>query len=156
MMTGATLIVIPVLFFSAAVVASLIINIRDFKWRADIQTYEGRKKLRRLGYERLEMIRLRLKTYRRGWHADSDYIAVPLDAPMKTSRPQSAGTWKSVTELTSFDSPFGFQSEERFDELRVYGYKNGEKHLVYTYAYYPENYSDVKNKVDAYNKKGLE
>lgn len=150
------LIITITVIISAAAVASLIINIRDLKWRADIQTYEGRRKLSRLGYERLEMIRLRLKTYRRGWHADSDYTVVPLDAPMKASRPQPAETWKSVTGLTSFDSPFGFQSEEKFDELRVYGYKNGERHLAYTYAYYPENYSDIKNKVDAYNKKGLE
>jgi hypothetical protein len=153
---GTALIFIPVLLFSAAAGASIIINIRDAGWHADIQTYDGRRKLLKLGYERLEMIRLRPKTYRRGYHSASDYSVIPLDAPMKPERSKTNRVWKSITKLTSFDSPFSFQCEDRFDELRVYGYKNGEKHLVYTYAYYPENYNDVKNKVAAYNKKGIQ
>ena len=155
-MTGTALIFILVLLFSAVTGLSIIINIRDTRWHADIQTYDGRTKLLKLGYERLEMARLRPKTYRRGYHADSDYSIIPLDAPMRTERSKTNRVWKSITKLTSLDSPFGFQSEDRFDELRVYGYKNGQKHLVYTYAYYPENYNDIQNKITAYNKKGIQ
>jgi len=121
------LAVILISIVSIAVTGSLIINIKNLKWRADVQTYEGRAKLVKIGYERLELVRMRPVTYHRGYHADSDYVTVPLDEPMKAPRGTAGGTWKSVTGVTAFDSPLGFQTEDVFDELRVYGWKEGRK-----------------------------
>jgi hypothetical protein len=147
------LIVIIICIVTVSVAASIGIAVRESKWQADLQTYNGRAKLAKLRYEHLELTRLRALHYHRGYHADSDYIVIPFDAPMKTNRTKQNRTWKFVTKFTSFDSPLGFQSDDQFDELRLYGYKDGRKQLVFKYAYYPENYSDLKKRVDEYNEK---
>lgn len=147
------LIVIIVCIVMVSVIAAIGITIRESKWQADIQTYDGRAKLVKIRYEQLELIRLRALHHHRGYHADSDYVVVPLDAPMKKDRTKQNRTWKFVTKFTAFDSPLGFQSDDQFDELRLYGYKDGQKHLIFKYAYYPENYTDLKKRVEEYNKK---
>ena len=61
--------------------------------------------------------------------------------------------WIAINGLSSIVDSSVFASDPPFDELRVYGIKDGERHLVRTYAYYPENYRDVSARVEAYNAK---
>lgn len=143
--------IIASLVFSAAA-ASVVINVRELKWRADIQTYEGAKKLDKLGYEKLILERYRAKSHHRTYRSESDYIAVPLDAPMREGR-KLKENWIAINGLSSIVDGSVFASDPPFDELRVYGIKDGERHLVRTYAYYPENYRDVSARVEAYNAK---
>ena len=143
--------IIGVLVFSAAA-ASVVINVRECKWRADIQTYEGAKKIDRIGYEKLILERYRAKSHHRTYRSESDYIAVPLDAPMREGR-KLKENWIAINGLSSIVDSSVFASDPPFDELRVYGIKDGERHLVRTYAYYPENYRDVSARVEAYNAK---
>ena len=145
------LCIIGVLVFSAAA-ASVVINVRECKWRADIQTYEGAKKIDRIGYEKLILERYRAKSHHRTYRSESDYIAVPLDAPMREGR-KLKENWIAINGLSSIVDSSVFASAPPFDELRVYGIKDGERHLVRTYAYYPENYRDVSARVEAYNVK---
>lgn len=145
------LAIIASLVFSAAA-ASLVINVRELKWRADIQTYEGAKKLDKLGYEKLILERYRAKSHHRTYRSESDYIAVPLDAPMREGR-KLKENWILINGLSSIVDSSVFASDPPFDELRVYGIKDGERHLVRTYAYYPENYRDVSARIEAYNAK---
>ena len=145
------LCIIGVLVFSAAA-ASVVINVRECKWRADIQTYEGAKKIDRIGYEKLILERYRAKSHHRTYRSESDYIAVPLDAPMREGR-KLKENWIAINGLSSIIDSSVFASDPPFDELRVYGIKDGERHLVRTYAYYPENYRDVSARVEAYNVK---
>jgi len=145
------LCIIGVLVFSAAA-ASVVINVRECKWRADIQTYEGAKKIDRIGYEKLILERYRAKSHHRTYRSESDYIAVPLDAPMREGR-KLKENWIAINGLSSIVDSSVFASDPPFDELRVYGIKDGERHLVRTYAYYPENYRDVSARVEAYNVK---
>ena len=143
--------IIASLIFSAAA-ASVVINVRECKWRADIQTYEGAKKIDKLGYEKLILERYRAKSHHRTYRSESDYIAVPLDAPMREGR-KLKENWIAINGLSSIVDSSVFASDPPFDELRVYGIKDGERHLVRTYAYYPENYRDIKARVEAYNVK---
>ena len=143
--------IIGALVFSAAA-ASVVVNVREFQWRADIQTYEGAKKLDKLGYEKLILERYRAKSHHRTYRSESDYIAVPLDAPMREGR-KLKENWIAINGLSSIIDSSVFASDPPFDELRVYGIKDGERHLVRTYAYYPENYRDVSARVEAYNAK---
>ena len=143
--------IIGVLVFSAAA-ASVVINVRECKWRADIQTYEGAKKIDKLGYEKLILERYRAKSHHRTYRSESDYIAVPLDAPMREGR-KLKENWIAINGLSSIVDSSVFASDPPFDELRVYGIKDGERHLVRTYAYYPENYRDVSARIEAYNAK---
>ena len=137
--------IIGALVFSAAA-ASVVVNVREFQWRADIQTYEGAKKLDKLGYEKLILERYRAKSHHRTYRSESDYIAVPLDAPMREGR-KLKENWIAINGLSSIvDS-----SDPPFDELRLYGVKDGVRRLVRKYAYYPENYRDIKARVEAYN-----
>ena len=143
--------IIASLVFSAAA-ASVVINVREYKWRADIQTYEGAKKIDKLGYEKLILERYRAKSHHRTYRSESDYIAVPLDAPMREGR-KLKENWIAINGLSSIVDSSVFASDPPFDELRVYGIKDGERHLVRTYAYYPENYRDVSARIEAYNAK---
>ena len=143
--------IIASLVFSAAA-ASVVINVRELKWRADIQTYEGAKKIDKLGYEKLILERYRAKSHHRTYRSESDYIAVPLDAPMREGR-KLKENWIAINGLSSIVDSSVFASDPPFDELRVYGIKDGERHLVRTYAYYPENYRDVRARIEAYNVK---
>ena len=143
--------IIASLVFSAAA-ASVVINVREYKWRADIQTYEGAKKIDKLGYEKLILERYRAKSHHRTYRSESDYIAVPLDAPMREGR-KLKENWIAINGLSSIIDSSVFASDPPFDELRVYGIKDGERHLVRTYAYYPENYRDVSARIEAYNVK---
>ena len=143
--------IIASLVFSAAA-ASIVVNVREFKWRADIQTYEGAKKLDKLGYEKLILERYRAKSHHKTYRSESDYIAVPLDAPMREGR-KLKENWIAINGLSSIVDSSVFASDPPFDELRVYGIKDGERHLVRTYAYYPENYRDVRARIEAYNVK---
>ena len=143
--------IIASLVFSAAA-ASIVINVRECKWRADIQTYEGAKKIDRIGYEKLILERYRAKSHHRTYRSESDYIAVPLDAPMREGR-KLKENWIAINGLSSIVDSSVFASDPPFDELRVYGIKDGKRHLVRTYAYYPENYRDVSARVEAYNAK---
>ena len=145
------LAIIASLVFSAAA-ASLVINVRELKWRADIQTYEGAKKLDKLGYEKLILERYRAKSHHRTYRSESDYIAVPLDAPMREGRKRKEN-WILINGLSSIVDSSVFASDPPFDELRVYGIKDGVRRLVRKYAYYPENYRDIKVRVEAYNVK---
>ena len=137
--------IIASLVFSAAVV-----NVREWKWRADIQTYEGAKKLDKLGYEKLILERYRAKSHHRTYRSESDYIAVPLDAPMREGR-KLKENWIAINGLSSIVDGSVFASDPPFDELRLYGVKDGVRRLVRKYAYYPENYRDIKARVESYN-----
>ena len=143
------LAIIASLVFSAAA-ASLVINVRELKWRADIQTYEGAKKLDKLGYEKLILERYRAKSHHRTYRSESDYIAVPLDAPMREGR-KLKENWIAINGLSSIVDGSVFASDPPFDELRLYGIKDGVRRLVRKYAYYPENYRDIKARVESYN-----
>ncbi len=122
----------------AVLVLSLVLNMRDWKWRADIETHEGRKKLRSLCYERLELVRLRLKKYRRYYHPDSDYTIIPLDAPPRKKR-------------DAYTNAYFFRLDDEFDDLRVYGWKNGQRHFVYKTYFNKERLASVQKIVDSYN-----
>lgn len=141
--------IIASLVFSAAA-ASVVINVRELKWRADIQTYEGAKKLDKLGYEKLILERYRAKSHHRTYRSESDYIAVPLDAPMREGR-KLKENWIAINGLSSIVDGSVFASDPPFDELRLYGVKDGVRRLVRKYAYYPENYRDIKARVESYN-----
>ena len=141
--------IIASLVFSAAA-ASIVINVREWKWRADIQTYEGAKKLDKLGYEKLILERYRAKSHHRTYRSESDYIAVPLDAPMREGR-NLKENWIAINGLSSIVDGSVFASDPPFDELRLYGVKDGVRRLVRKYAYYPENYRDIKARVESYN-----
>ena len=143
------LCIIAALVFSAAV-ASVVINVREWKWRADIQTYEGEKKLDTTGYENRMLERYRAKSHHRTYRSESDYIAVPLDAPMREGR-KLKENWIAINGLSSIVDGSVFASDPPFDELRLYGVKDGVRRLVRKYAYYPENYRDIKARVEAYN-----
>ena len=145
------LCIIASLVFSAAA-ASVVINVRECKWRADIQTYEGAKKIDKLGYEKLILERYRAKSHHRTYRSESDYIAVPLDAPMREGR-KLKENWIAINGLSSIVDGSVFASDPPFDELRLYGIKDGVRRLVRKYAYYPENYRDIKARVEAYNAK---
>lgn len=136
----------------SAIAASLIVNLRELKWYADIQTCEGEKRLDKIGYEKLILKRFRAKSHHRTYRSESDYIAVPLDAPMREDR-KLERNWIAINGLSSLVDSSVFASDPPFDELRVYGMKDGERHLVRTYAYYPENYRDIKARAEAYNAK---
>ena len=136
----------------SAITASLIVNLRELKWYADIQTCEGEKRLDKIGYEKLILKRFRSKSHHRTYRSESDYIAVPLDAPMREGR-KLKENWIAINGLSSIVDGSVFASDPPFDELRLYGIKDGERHLVRTYAYYPENYRDIKARVEAYNAK---
>jgi len=141
--------IIASLVFSAAA-ASVVINVRELKWRADIQTYEGAKKIDKLGYEKLILERYRAKSHHRTYRSESDYIAVPLDAPMREGR-KLKENWIAINGLSSIVDGSVFASDPPFDELRLYGVKDGVRRLVRKYAYYPENYRDIKARVESYN-----
>ena len=143
--------IIASLVFSA-ITASLIVNLRELKWYADIQTCEGEKRLDKIGYEKLILKRFRAKSHHRTYRSESDYIAVPLDAPMREERKLDQN-WIAINGLSSIVDSSVFASDPPFDELRVYGIKDGVRHLVRTYAYYPENYRDIKARAEAYNAK---
>jgi len=143
--------IIASLVFSAAA-ASVVINVRELKWRADIQTYEGAKKIDKLGYEKLILERYRAKSHHRTYRSESDYIAVPLDAPMREGR-NLKENWITINGLSSIVDGSVFASDPPFDELRLYGVKDEVRRLVRKYAYYPENYRDIKARVEAYNAK---
>jgi len=143
--------IIASLIFSAAA-ASVVVNVREFKWRADIQTYEGAKKLDKLGYEKLILERYRAKSHHRTYRSESDYIAVPLDAPMREGRKLKENRI-AINGLSSIVDSSVFASDPPFDELRLYGVKDGVRRLVRKYAYYPENYRDIKARVESYNAK---
>ena len=141
--------IIASLVFSAAA-ASVVINVRELKWRADIQTYEGAKKIDRIGYEKLVLERYRAKSHHRTYRSESDYIAVPLDAPMREGRKLERNRI-AANLISSLINASIFAGDPPFDELRLYGIKDGVRRLVHTYAYYPENYRDIKARVEAYN-----
>ena len=61
--------------------------------------------------------------------------------------------WIAINGLSSIVDGSVFASDPPFDELRLYGIKDGVRHLVRTYAYYPENYRDIKARVESYNAK---
>ena len=136
--------IIASLVFSAAA-ASVVINVRELKWRADIQTYEGAKKLDKLGYEKLILERYRAKSHHRTYRSESDYIA-----PMREGR-NLKENWIAINGLSSIVDGSVFASDPPFDELRLYGIKGGVRRLVRKYAYYPENYRDIKARVESYN-----
>ena len=75
---------------------------------------------------------------------------VPLDAPLKKER-NHGETWKSINKISSFDFSRNLESDAQFDILRLYGIKDGKKYTVYNYTFYPENYDDIKTRVDIYN-----
>ena len=143
--------IIASLVFSSAA-ASIVINVREWKWHADIQTYEGAKKIDKLGYEKLILERYRAKSHHRTYRSESDYIAVPLDAPMREGR-NLKENWIAINGLSSIVDGSVFASDPPFDELRLYGVKDGVRRLVRKYAYYPENYRDIKARVESYNAK---
>ena len=134
----------------SAITASLIVNLRELKWYADIQTCEGEKRLDKIGYEKLILERYRAKSHHRTYRSESDYIAVPLDAPMREGR-NLKENWIAINGLSSIVDGSVFASDPPFDELRLYGVKDGVRRLVRKYAYYPENYRDIKARVEAYN-----
>lgn len=136
----------------SAITASLIVNLRELKWYADIQTCEGEKRLDKIGYEKLILERYRAKSHHRTYRSESDYIAVPLDAPMREGR-KLKENWIAINGLSSIVDGSVFASDPPFDELRLYGIKDGVRRLVRKYAYYPENYRDIKARVEAYNAK---
>ena len=135
------LAILAIFVITALLILSLVLNMREWKWRADIETHEGRKKIRSLAYERLELVRLRLKKYRRGYHLDSDYMEIPLDAPPR----------KAKNALEAGASAYFFRLDDEFDDLRVYGWKEGVRHLVYKTYFNDERLSRVKEIVDRYN-----
>lgn len=106
----------------ALIAFSIVLNLRDWRWRADIETADGLRKFRRIGYERLQLERRRQRQGRsirkKGYLTDDDYITVALDAPFTEAK---TGT------RTLFTADNGC-----FEQLRVLGWKDGRSHTVYT------------------------
>lgn len=100
---------------------SLILNIRDWRWRTDIETDKGQLKLAKIAYERLELSRWRVSHWN-NFLQKSEYLKVRLDAP---------------AELVS--------------HLRVFGIKDGESHLVFVTYYTPDRLKAIQKIVDEYN-----
>ena len=75
---------------------------------------------------------------------------MPLDAPMREGRKLKENRI-AINGLSSIVDGSVFASDPPFDELRLYGVKDGVRRLVRKYAYYPENYRDIKARVEAYN-----
>jgi hypothetical protein len=51
---------------------------------------------------------------------------------------------------------FGFQCENQSGGVSIYGYKGGKNTLHNTYAYYPENYNNIKIKDAEFNRKRIQ
>ena len=107
----------------ALIAFSIVLNLRDWRWRADIETADGLRKFRRIGYERLQLERRRQRQGRsvrkKGYLTDDDYITVALDAPFAEARTSGSGIL--------FGADNGC-----FEQLRVLGWKDGRSHTVYT------------------------
>ena len=126
---------------TALLIFSIVLNLRDWHWRADIETVEGLRKFRRLGYERIELERRRNRQGRsfrhKGYMTDDDYITVPLDAPLVQHHPAATFSLSG--------------SNNNFDMLRVIGWKDGQRHTVYIIYYTKEICSRLKALVDKLN-----
>ena len=121
---------------------SIVLNLRDWRWRADIETADGLRKFRRIGYERLQLERRRQRQGRsvrkKGYLTDDDYITVALDAPFAEAKTGSG---------TLFTADNGC-----FEQLRVLGWKDGQCHTVYTIYANGETCRRLKALVDELNR----
>lgn len=146
-----------IIFICILLAASIVIHVPVWKWQADIQTYSGRQKFYRLGYQRLILERYRVKEYRRGFYSDSDYHQIPLesaDRPQNTEKTAVHGPLEIVNRMRGFGGRSFFTPDLPFDELRLYGIKDGKMHLVFKYPCYKENLDSLKAFVVQHNSHG--
>jgi hypothetical protein len=146
-------VILPVFFLLFS--ASFFVFLQEWKWKADVQTFDGRQKLSRLGYDFLILERYRVTRFRRGYYTDKDYRQIPLDAPDRTQGKNSGMVMpeplKTVERLRGFGNASFFTADLPFDDLRLYGFKDGIKRLVFRYSCYKENSDFLKNFVEKYN-----
>lgn len=135
--------------------ASFFVFLQEWKWKADVQTFDGRQKLSGLGYDFLVLERYRVTRFRRGYYTDKDYRQIPPDAPDrmqgKNSGPVMPEPLKTIGRLRGFGTASFFTPDLPFDDLRLYGFKDGIKRLVFRYSWYKENSDFLKSFVEKYN-----
>ncbi|MBR7064280.1 MAG: hypothetical protein IKI31_03955 [Treponema sp.] len=149
-------IILSIIFSLVAIcfLLSLIVTIRESKWKADIQTYNGKQKLAKLQYERLELVRYRKKNNGRGSVSEKYLKEVPLTDPMPQGRVRNEN-WESINKISKLNFSRVFSADTPYDLLRLYGWKDGVRHTVFDYAFYPENYEDLQALVNSFNEKKL-
>jgi hypothetical protein len=150
------MVIFVILFaFLLLLSASFFVFLQERKGRADVQTFDGRQKFFLLGYDFLVLERYRVTGSRRGYYTDKDYRQIPLDAPDRKQEKNSGLVMpeplKTMGCLRGFGNNSFFTSDLPFDDLRLYGFKEGLKRLVFRYSCYKENSAFLKNFVEKYN-----